>query len=220
MRAYVGQTRSASLLRALEGWGIGECTVRGELPARRTPFFHDNGAYRDWEAAGRPVGDAAVAHAAMTFNCTRWLRDMRWMSYRNIVPDFVVVPDIVTGGVESLAFSAGWRDFVPAEMPAYLAVQNGMGHGDVAAHLDEMAAADWPYAGLFVGGDLDWKLATGEAWVDFAHERGLRCHIGRVGTASRVAWARAIGADSIDSCLPLIHRSHLSAFVAALAVAP
>jgi hypothetical protein len=219
MRAYVGQTRSPTLLRDLARLGIGECTVRGELPARRTPFFHDNGAFRDWEAVGRPVGDAAVERVSLTFGFARWLRDMRWMSYRGIVPDFVVVPDIVTGGIGSLAFSGQWRENVPVEMPAYLAVQNGMTEAAVADHLDEMAEGGFPYAGLFVGGDLPWKLATSAAWVAFAHGRGLRCHVGRVGVPDRVRWARAIGADSIDSSLPLMHHTHLAAFLGAVAEA-
>lgn len=196
MIAYVGQTRSPALVRELAQRGIGECVVRGELPARRAPFFHDNGAYRDWKA-GR------------AFACNRWTRDMRWLDYRGIVPDFVVVPDVVAGGVASLAFSAFWRDVVPAHFPAYLAVQDGMTAADVEPHVSG-------YRGIFVGGSLDWKLATAAAWVRFAHARGLRCHVGRVGTAARVRWARAIGVDSIDSSLPLRHAEALAAFVGAL----
>ena len=43
---------------------------------------------------------------------------MRWMLYRDIRPDFVIVPDIVAGGLASLAWSAFWRNTVPAEFPA------------------------------------------------------------------------------------------------------
>lgn len=198
MIAYVGQTRSRALVARLDQLGIGECVVRGELPPRRTRagFFHDNGAYRDWRAGA-------------DFNITRWDRDMRWMNYRGIVPDFVVVPDIVAGGRASLAFSAQWRPEVPDSFAAYLAVQDGMSLADVTAALGG-------YDGLFVGGMLAWKLATAAAWVELAHAHGKRCHIGRVGTSSRVRWARAIAADSIDSCLPLRHSEHLEAFIAAL----
>lgn len=196
MMAYVGQTRSPDLIAELERHGIGECVVCGELPARRSRFFHDPGAYRDWRA-GRP------------FACARWDRDMRWMSNRGIFPDFVVVPDIVAGGLASLTWSASWRDSVPAGFRAYLAVQDGMSAADVLPHLAR-------YHGIFVGGTLRWKLATGGAWAKFARRHGLGCHIGRVGTAARVRWAREIGATSIDSCLPLRHREHLIAFLAAL----
>jgi hypothetical protein len=194
--AYVGQTRSRVLIAQLAHLGIGECVVRGELPARRSQFFHDCGAYRDWRA-GR------------AFDAVRWQRDMRWMSYRGIVPDFVVVPDVVAGGLASLAWSAFWRDVVPEEFPAYLAVQDGMSTEDVIPCLPH-------YQGVFVGGSLPWKLATGAAWIEFAHRQGLRCHIGRVGTAARVRWAYHAGADSIDSCLPLRHAEHLAEFLAAL----
>lgn len=114
MMAYVGQTRSLALIAELENHGIGECVVCGELPARRSRFFHDPGAYRDWRA-GQP------------FNVCRWDRDMRWMSYRGIVPDFV--PDIVAGGLASLEWSAFWRDTVPEEFRAYLGARRDDGGG-------------------------------------------------------------------------------------------
>jgi hypothetical protein len=139
---------------------------------------------------------------------------MRWMSYRGIVPDFVVVPDLVAGGLASLTWSAFWRDSVPGEFRAYLAVQDGMTATDVVPHLAR-------YDGIFIGGSLRWKLATGGAWAEVARRHGLGCHIGRVGTAARVHWARSIGATSIDSALPLRARAHLDAFLAALgAVSP
>jgi hypothetical protein len=116
---------------------------------------------------------------------------MRWMLYRGIVPDFVVVPDIVAGGLASLAWSAFWRPSVPAEFPAYLAVQDGMTAADVVPQLAM-------YQGLFVGGSLAWKLETSARWVQLAHAHGMRCHIGRVGTADRVRWARDVSADSIE----------------------
>lgn len=198
MKAYVGQTRSGALIAELDQHRIGECVVTGELPPRRLArgFFHDSGAYRNWRA-GRP------------FNVCRWDRDMRWMLYRGIRPDFVIVPDIVAGGLASLSFSAFWRNAVPAEFPAYLAVQDGMTAADVVPHLTM-------YHGLFVGGSLRWKLETSASWVQLAHAHGLRCHVGRVGPAHRVRWARSLGADSIDSSLPLRHREHLTGFVAAL----
>jgi hypothetical protein len=76
--------------------------VRGrrELSPHRMGFSHDPAAYRDWRA-GRP------------FNVCRWDRDMRWMLYRGVTPDFVVVTDVVAGGLASLAWSAFWRDSVP-----------------------------------------------------------------------------------------------------------
>lgn len=205
MIAYCGQTRSATLIAELDALGIGECTQRGEIPPRRAArWFHDNKAFADWRN-NRP------------FNIVRWERDQWRIRDRKLRPDFVVVPDIVAGGESSLEWSAMWRPFVAPGIPAYLVVQDGLTCERVAAWLD---AQPDPYHGIFVGGTLPWKLATGAAWVAFAHGRGMKCHIGRVGPAHRVRWAREIGADSIDSSLPLRDRGKMQAFLGALGLAP
>lgn len=211
MRAYVGQTRSHALMQRLESLCIGECTVRGELGPRRTQhgWFYDNGAFGDFKA-DRP------------FDAVRFTRDMwaisnggrgRWVWPP---PDFIVLPDLVGGGAKSLTLSMEWENDMRMRYgaPRYLAVQDGMSHRTVADRLD---AEGLGITGLFVGGTLPWKLLTGQAWTNFAHDRGLKCHVGRVGTAERVAWARSIGVDSIDSCLPLWTTAKLDAFAAALA---
>jgi hypothetical protein len=214
MRAYCGQTREADLVAQLAALGIGECTVRGEVKSRRRdPWFYDNGAYRDWKAG-------------KAFNAVRFDRDMRLIRYGKMpMPDFVVVPDIVAGGAASLAFSRSNRESIGvaadgARNPrAYLAVQDGMTVDTVRAFLDESLVDGHEYAGIFVGGSTEWKLATAAAWVEFAHATNRKCHIGRVGIPARVRWARTIGADSIDSCLPLMYEQHLHPFLDALAEA-
>lgn len=198
MRAYVGQTRSRALVAELAGHGIGECTNRGEFPPRRTPWFLDNGAFSDWRN-GRPFdGDAFVS-------------DVLAAGAFSVPPDFAVVPDLVGRGLESLEFSLTWHRRIGGLLGGrwYLAVQDGMTHEDVLPFLPQ-------FAGIFVGGTLGWKLRTGAGWVGIAHANGTPAHIGRVGTARRVAWARRIGADSIDSCLPLWSRDNLRVFLAAL----
>jgi hypothetical protein len=77
-------------------------------------------------------------------------------------------------------------------LPLALAVQNGIRPDDVEPYLDRIKT-------IFVGGSLEWKVATASEWVRFAHENGKRCHIGRCGNIVRLRWARAIGADSVDS---------------------
>ena len=200
MIAYCGQTREPGLIAELEALGIGECTQRGELPPRRSRWFHDCRVFADWRA-GR------------AFDGVRWMRDQWRIRDRGLRPDFVVVPDVVAGGEDSLEFSARERPFVAPDAPAYLVVQDGMTTERVGQWLIEQPD---PYHGIFVGGTLEWKLATSAAWVTFAHECGMKCHIGRCGPPDRVRWAHAIGADSIDSCLPLRDRGKLRAFVDAL----
>lgn len=196
MRVFVGQTRSRSLLKELTSYGFGEITQRHELPPRRLPWAFDNGAFGDWRA-GRPF-DADQYRAALVKAQTISAR-----------PYFVAVPDRVAGGIDSLALSLEWRDECAIAGPPYLVVQDGMCTDDVAPVINR-------FDGLFVGGTLDWKIGTGPRWVRLAHRFGKLCHVGRVGTVRRVAWAKRIGVDSIDSCLPLWSRKKLEAFVAAV----
>lgn len=199
MRVYVGQTRSRSLIARLEALGFGECCNRGEFPPRRRPWFQDNGAFSDWRS-GRD------------FDAAAFLRDCSFANAAPSRPDFSVCPDRVATGLDSLAFSLRWLDSYGSAFPAlrwYLAVQDGM----TAAHVEPVAHR---FAGLFVGGSLPWKLATGEQWVRDGHRWDMPVHVGRVGTPRRVRWAQRIGADSIDSCLPLWSEENLARFVGAL----
>ena len=124
-------------------------------------------------------------------------------------PDFLVVPDLVAGGMDSLEFSLSWVKELQGVAPLYLAVQDGMGAYSVAPHIAQ-------FDGVFIGGTLKWKMRTGEEWVAFAHHYGKPCHIGRVGTAKRALWAMEIAADSIDSCVPLWSFDNLRVFKAAI----
>ena len=193
--AYVGQTRGAKLTAQLNEYGFGECTVREEFPPRRFPWFWDNGAFRDF-TAGVPFGSRRYESA------------LDKLSTSPLRPDFVVAPDIVAGGLASLRFSESWAARLAwLGLPVYLVVQDGMTESDVAPALS-------PYAGVFVGGSLGWKLRTSPRWVEFAHLHNRRCHIGRMGTRDRVRAARRWGADSIDSCTPLWSAANLARFVA------
>lgn len=198
MIIYVGQTRSRELIKRLAALGIGEMTVRGEFPPRRTPWALDNGAYRDW-TANAPFDDE------------EWQRTLTRVLLDKTIerPAFIVAPDIVAGGLPSLAYSLKHALGLRYLAPVYLAVQDGMDAIAVARAID-------PYDGIFVGGTLPWKIRTGAQWVTLAHRFGRPCHIGRVGTAKRVAWAKRIGADSIDSCLPLWSEENLQRFLDAL----
>src|SRR5690606_18776467 len=76
--------------------------------------------------------------------------------------DWIVLPDIVAGGMASLEFSLRWLERlkgIPTRL--LLAVQNGMEPDDVRELLS-------PAVGLFVGGDTQWKLATVNTWGHLA----------------------------------------------------
>lgn len=197
MISYIGDTRSRRILDIARSMGWGQIIQRGRLSGRRLDLWSlDNGAYEDWKA-GR------------AFDAEQFAADLEAICTSSCRPRFVVCPDIVAGGAASLELSLSWRERCQAVAPTYLAVQDGMPEDDVAAVL-------CLFDGLFVGGTLSWKLATGASWIRLAHRYGLPCHVGRVGTARRVAWAIASGADSIDSCLPLWSSEKLAAFRGAL----
>ena len=203
MKAYVGQTRSRKMIKRLQELKIGECCCRGELPPRRYPWFYDNGAFRDWKA-DKP------------FDVTRFMRDM-WRMTTDIenglmeAPIFIVVPDLVAAGLESLEESESWLQFLAERHTLlYLAVQNGMKSEDVSAVIEH------GYGGLFVGGTDDWKMKTMGEWADLAHWHDLKCHVGRISTPGKMELAYGCYIDSIDSSFPLWSEERLELFAAKL----
>jgi len=199
VKAYVGQgnmTAGAAMVQRLKGYGLGLCLCPGELPPLLSPWFFDNGAFRDWRA-GR------------AFDGEGFLSALAEIGGADLHPDFLVVPDVVGAGLDSLRKSLEWLPRIQRLAPRYLAVQDGMEDLDVRPHV---AAFD----GIFVGGTFPWKIATGAKWADFVHERGKPCHVGRIGTPRYVRWAFEIGADSIDSSAPLWSLDKLAAWDGAL----
>lgn len=106
--------------------------------------------------------------------------------------DWVVLPDIVGGGMTSLRFSLSWRERVLERTPlSLLAVQDGMTAADVRPHLGERV-------GIFVGGTTAWKEQTIGKWAQLAREVGVWCHVGRVNARRRQDQCAAAGVTSID----------------------
>jgi hypothetical protein len=110
--------------------------------------------------------------------------------------DWIVLPDIVQGGLASLEYSLRWMDRLRG-MPTQLliAVQDGMQLDDVARFLS-------PVAGIFIGGSTEWKEATAEAWGLLARRRNGHLHVGRVNSARRIHISAAAGANSFDGSGP------------------
>jgi len=194
MIAYIGQTRSHSLIEALTSLGYGEVVLPDSTwPPKRTPYFVDNWAFVAWRR-GVEWPEAA------------FLKLVAKVAAHPVKPDFIVAPDRVAQGMASLVFSLKWAKRLDSLCPVYLAVQDGMTLEGVAENLHH-------FQGVFVGGTLGWKLKTAWKWVILAHALGMRCHIGRVGTKKRVRWAERIRADSIDSSLPLWSDENLDRFM-------
>jgi len=108
--------------------------------------------------------------------------------------EWMVLPDIVGGGVESLARSISYyTQQRPEHVSAWmLAVQDGMTVRDVRPFLDLHPL------GIFVGGSTDWKWRTAHEWAELGLDFNRRVHVGRVNSQRRVRLCRDLGVSSCD----------------------
>jgi hypothetical protein len=125
---------------------------------------------------------------------------------------FVTAPDVVAEAAATLDRFAVWAEQIrDAGLPVALAAQDGLERLPVP--WDDLDA-------LFIGGSTTWKLSAAAAdLVAEARARGKWTHIGRVNSARRIEWAKAIGADSIDGTSYVrFTDTHLPSALAALAL--
>lgn len=182
MKVYVGQTRSARLIRELTELGFGECTQPREYPPRRRPWFQDNGAFAAWRAkkafdASRFSGAVASAIA---------LGDR---------PDFTVAPDMVAAGAASLALSVSWVPKLRNAGELALVVQDGMGESEVLAALGpfrrDIRRWNAPVEtrdGRAVG------AVRAQSWAAMSHRTGRHSATSCMGAAHRCGLDRFVSA--------------------------
>lgn len=142
------------------------------------PLAVDNGAFGFWRRG-------------VAFNDEPMRRVLTAVLRHGLNPEWLVAPDIVAGGRNSLEFSIGWAGRL-SEWPLAVAVQDGMEPDDLLPKLHLWKC-------VFVGGSLHWKWHTAAEWASFAQSHGLQCHIGRVGTLDDMVRAQRVGATSCDS---------------------
>lgn len=178
MKGYASNTGTRRNLDALRsaGWSI---LLTPDNPIAREGLSHgiDNGAWKAFMRS-QPFDEAAFLPLV-----DRHGKDA----------DFVVVPDIVAGGMKSLDFSLSWLPRLAHVNKPLLPVQDGMDVATVAAVLKES-----PQLGIFLGGSTEWKLATMYEWGTLATEMDRHYHVGRVNTARRIRLCEEAGADSFD----------------------
>lgn len=146
------------------------------LRVRLDHYALDNGAWI-FHVAGQPV---------------EWTHFARALAEMGASADFVVVPDIVAGGAESLAMSSEWLPRVlAASSLALVPVQDGMS----TAELEPMLGGR---VGLFVGGSFAWKWSTLPQWAALAHRVGCYIHVGRVNTRARASMCADLRVHSAD----------------------
>lgn len=105
---------------------------------------------------------------------------------------WLVLPDIVCGGIASLDLTLTWLDRMRGHPSILLiAVQDGMTPAMIAPFVG-------PRVGLFVGGGDPWKEVSLPGWGRLAAEAGCYLHVGRVNSARRIFLCAAAGASSFD----------------------
>ena len=110
--------------------------------------------------------------------------------------DWVVIPDIVAGGLKSLEFSESWMPKLHGlKLLLLLAVQDGMEPHHAAAFMRRYPTQS---IGIFLGGSTEWKLRTMYGWGMVADALGVYYHVARVNSIKRIRLAQEAGAYSID----------------------
>jgi hypothetical protein len=177
MQFYASRTGTGRNLAAMRarGWRL-LVSRAGEWRSEGFPYALDNGAWADHQAAQAFDEDAFE----------------RLLDRLGAGADWVILPDIVAGGLESLRLSVRWLNRCLSVVPlALLAVQDGMKAADVHGLVG-------PSVGVFLGGSTEWKLATMREWGEFCLQRGVYYHVGRVNTRRRMRLAVRSSANSVD----------------------
>lgn len=187
----IGTRRNLVTIRRL-GWRL-LVSRGGNWRHEGLPYAIDNGAWSDFRAARGFDGDAFET----------------LVERMGAGADWIVLPDIVAGGLASLALSIRWLNRCLSVCPLVLiAVQDGMTEADLAPLVG-------PGVGIFLGGSTGWKLATMGNCGAFCTARGLHYHVARVNTERRFRMAHAANATSIDGSsltrfavtAPLLHNA-------------
>ena len=178
MIAYASGATNRRSLKALRayGWRI-FLTPDHPIPQEDLLFAIDNGAWKAYQQQ-TAFDDEAFSSLVERFGCGA---------------DFVVIPDIVAGGKESLDYSISWLPKLRAVKHLLLPIQDGMRAHDVGMVLRQNVKV-----GLFLGGSTEFKLREMYAWGMVAHAWRRHYHVGRVNSQRRIRLAAEAGADSFD----------------------
>ncbi len=178
MIGYASNTGTKRNLQSLRdhGWRV-LLTPDNPTPRVGLKYGVDNGAWKAFQQQ-QPFDESAFVSLVERHGSSA---------------DFVVIPDVVAGGMASLKFSVSWIPKLRHLKKLLLPVQDGMDVFSVAAVLHQHKNV-----GLFLGGSTEWKLKTMYTWGVVAATIGRHYHVGRVNSARRIRLAAEAGADSFD----------------------
>ena len=191
MKIYTGQTSGDTLKQVIGlDMGIMISSSPSSLPSKeiaKTYCALDNGAFTCYRK-GYPFMEDV------------FLKTIQDAYKKNIALDFIVTPDIIEGGEESLSFSRIWSQNQLATAPRLaLVLQDGMKFSGLGSLKR--------FTHLFVGGSVDWKWKTADEWVKVARGEGKQIHIGQCGRFEYLMRAHELQVDSVDSTSFVVNQS-------------
>ena len=180
MQCYASNTRTRRNLEQFRrhGWRV-LIGPDNPKPPEGIRVAADNGAWGCFQSG-------------LPFNSDGFLRMLE--RYGSLC-DWIVIPDKVAAGRESLEFSESWMPQLKHFKLLLLAVQDGMEPEDVTSF---MRCHPNVSIGIFLGGSTEWKLRTMYGWGMVAHALGVYYHVARVNSVRRIRLAQEAGAYSID----------------------
>jgi hypothetical protein len=154
-----------------------------------------------------------------------WAKRMGQIIERELEPDFIVLPDTMGSGEDTMisadyyveqyaVHGTPYGDYNEIQTTYAFALQEGMTPDHVSQWLDDWDEFDQVLCidTLFLGGGDDFKKLA-PCWARLAHSRGIKLHYARAGTPDKVSRAIDAGADSLDSAFPLWRQDRFEAFV-------
>jgi len=176
MTPYASRTGTKRNLAALRraGWRL-FVSATGVWRHEGFPYAIDNGAW--------------TAHQ----KGEEWNRDLFLgvLKAMGDEADFIVAPDIVAGGLDSLERTLEWLPRLESYRLVLIPVQDGIEASDVESHLSDRV-------GIFLGGSTEWKERTIPLWGRVARRARCYYHVGRVNSKRRIYLCSSAGADSFD----------------------
>lgn len=178
MIPYASNTGTKRNLQALRdhGWRL-LLTPDNPIPRPDLRFGIDNGAWKAFQQK-QPFDGEAFGRLVESYGSAA---------------DFVVIPDIVAGGRDSLEFSLSWLPKLRNIKHLLLPLQDGMTAREIGMVLRQNVKV-----GLFLGGSTEFKLREMYGWGMVAAAWKRHYHIGRVNTVRRIRLCAEAGAHSFD----------------------
>lgn len=172
--SLTGNKRRLPKLRAA-GWRLFVSATNLRKPSDGFLYAIDNGAWTSYRKG------------------TPWREDLfvRAIDQLGDGAEFIVTPDIVAGGLESLELTKAWLPRLECFPLVLLPLQNGM----EPDHVRELVGSR---VGIFLGGDDEYKLSTMALWGTFSREVGCYYYVGRVNSQKRIHLCAQAGAHSFD----------------------